>query len=537
MRRLCVIGMIFALFSSAAPVGAVTECDLTDGPPMMPIVGDDFPACPDLIDVVDFNGDGFEDVVWIYAGEPLPSGGTGDRVFTILYGQAGTLEGADTQIITRGQVSGLLNDSYTNFGYRYTTADFNGDGFTDLVITAPWTDLTNESGAGVIYVLYGSVLGLVANNPQIIHQGTLINNNHIESGDLFGQAVVAGNFNGDEYADLAVGAQHEDTEILDLVIDSLGAVNVIYGSANGLRMDNDMMITLFHPEINADFHDNARFGGALEAGDFNGDGFDELAVGTPGYGMPAEVGHPAQQQGMVMVFRGTMAGLTLDDEELWMQGLNGLQGNAESGDRFGNNLAVGDFDNNGVDDLVVAATDEAVFYLGQDIQDAGAIHIIYGYQITDGLSPVGDQLWHRGQAGIEGVPLDEMRWGERINVGDFNGDDEDDLVVGTGTYDYDDGPDLLPSGAQVFYSNGNILSQVLEEMWTVDDLPAAAQDGFLGSNVDNVGDFNGDGFDDLAAANLLGVQLVYGTNTGLDTTMSHHCSSFLNTLECPVSRR
>ncbi|MFT3922571.1 MAG: FG-GAP repeat protein [Myxococcales bacterium] len=105
-----------------------------------------------------------------------------------------------------------------------------------------------------------------------------------------------------------------------------------------------------------------RFGAALAAGDFNGDGFADLAVGAPG-----EDG----ASGKVFVYLGSVLGLyaerVIDQSEL---------GQNEAGDEFGTSLVAFDLDRDQLDDLVVGAP-------GEDLQ-TGAVYLFRGTR--DGLT-------------------------------------------------------------------------------------------------------------------------------------------------------
>ena len=100
-----------------------------------------------------------------------------------------------------------------------------------------------------------------------------------ESGDRFGNAVVHGDFNGDGFEDLAIGVPLEDIRnVPSPSIANAGAVEVIYGTTYGLRATNRQ----FWQQGAAGVADAAEpedgFGHALSAGDFNKDGYDDLAA-------------------------------------------------------------------------------------------------------------------------------------------------------------------------------------------------------------------------------------------------------------------
>jgi hypothetical protein len=84
----------------------------------------------------------------------------------------------------------------------------------------------------------------------------------------------ANDFNGDGRQDLAVGVRAEDS--------SAGAVNVLYGSASGITATADQFFRQGVGGLADTAEGGDLFGSSLAAGDLNGDGRDDLAVGVPG---------------------------------------------------------------------------------------------------------------------------------------------------------------------------------------------------------------------------------------------------------------
>jgi hypothetical protein len=160
-------------------------------------------------------------------------------------------------------------------------ADFDGDGVEDLVMGVPEKDVSTERSAGAVMVFYGRSIGLTSSPHQQFDQHTAGILDQIEKEDHFGTATAIGDYNGDGYDDLAVGVPQEDFDGKT----NNGVVNVIYGSPTGLQAADNQLLSLELIAINNLREANtAFFGTALAAGDFNRDGYGDLAVGAPGAG-------------------------------------------------------------------------------------------------------------------------------------------------------------------------------------------------------------------------------------------------------------
>ena len=107
------------------------------------------------------------------------------------------------------------------------------------------------------------------------------------------------------------------------------------------------------------------FGEALVAGDFNNDGFEDLAIGVPFESLGGK-----QDAGEVNVIYGGPDGLAAPGNQIWNQDSNGIVGRAEVDDFFGFALVAGDFNDDGLEDLAIGVP-------GEDT-DAGAVNVIYG---------------------------------------------------------------------------------------------------------------------------------------------------------------
>jgi hypothetical protein len=114
------------------------------------------------------------------------------------------------------------------------------------------------------------------------------------------------------------------------------------------------------------------FGYSLAAGDFDHDGFFDLAIGLP----DAAVG-AMSEAGMVVVMHGSRLGLVTIQFQVWRQDVTTVPDTAEALDSFGAALAAGDFNGDGRDDLAVGVPNETLDSAGGPIQLAGAVDVIY----------------------------------------------------------------------------------------------------------------------------------------------------------------
>jgi hypothetical protein len=323
----------------------------------------------------DFNGDGREDLavgiphdVALCGLVPCRSG----SAMVIDLDTGGNLGG---YLLSPG-LSGLPGRPAAGdeFGHALATGDFNHDGYDDLAIGIP----SRAAGAGEVLIVYGSPVSLIFADHQTFVQSAF--GYADEAGDYFGFVLAAGDWNGDGFDDLAMGAIGEDYYDTH---DDEGVVIVGYGSAAGVATQGASLLLdeMGEPGRSESFD---YFGVALAAGDFDGDGRDDLAVGAHGEDYaPGEA-----DLGGVTVFRGQVGGFGVDPVARTLaphdypRGLIPERpGESDSNAQFGRALAAGDFDGNGFDDLAIGGPVRSLGASG----GVGATAVVFGQLFCDGF--------------------------------------------------------------------------------------------------------------------------------------------------------
>jgi hypothetical protein len=431
---------------------------------------------------------------------------------------------------------------------RYVKIIVNGNtqnnwaSITELHVFGP-SPFHTVFDSGAVNVIYGSSKGLSATSlspddgrpDQIWTQAVLFD---LEPYDAFGSALAIGDFNKDGFSDLAIGIPREDVNLdVSTTIPDAGAVNVIYGSSNGLSATGNQIFTQNY----LGFPHNARagdwFGYALTTGDFNNDTITDLAVGVPREDVNTHHGFMIDA-GEVDIIYGAVTGLNDTNREDWTQYTPLLQfwwDDAEPGDWFGATLAAGDFNKDGYSELAIGVPREDV----GTVRDAGQVNLIY-YGIPTGAG-LFLQTWTQNSTDIVDVPDSDDEFSSALATGDFNKDGYSDLAIGVLGEDVnlDDSNTVPDAGAvNVIYGslNGLLPLEVSpghgqdNQLWTQNSpgIEEDAEDGDVFGDALATGDFNIDGYSDLAigapaedvgTVDLVGtVNVIYGSSHGLNAT-------------------
>ncbi len=365
-----------------------------------------------------------EDVLAGSAELPLP-------MFTIYGAQPGDMAGTETHI-----------------------ADFNGDGFDDLLVSAQNHDGPNlvRVNAGAAYVIFGAAdfashadIDLQAPSPDVL---TILGDN---DGDRFGMWVESGDFDGDGIQDMLIGANQADG--LEERRINAGEAWILYG-AEDISGTYGPLIDIRTPPadatrlIGADYDD--LFGSTVVGADLDGDGIDDAIVsaalwrGSAGVGGlsfgggdgPANTRYNAGET-FVIFGRETLRGETLDMADLLTaegrpvdSRLTVVYGVGPN-DLLGEEIAVGDLNGDGFNDLVLGTL--VGYGPGDVLTESGEAWVLYANRFFRG------QMFDMANAPASSVVIypDQpySKGGDTMKIADLDGDGFADLFYGAPDYD------------------------------------------------------------------------------------------------------
>lgn len=408
------------------------------------------------LDIGDFDGNGCGDIaITGQNASPLGRGGAGHlRIVMNLCSIGGTME---MEALSSGQNVFSIFGAHPGdmSGTETYVADFNGDGFDDLLFSAQNSDGLERQrpNAGAVYVLFGNARFLSHDDIDLAQpQADMITFYGATAEDRLGLWVEGGDFDGDGFHDLLIGANQADGED-DRRINA-GEAWVIYGAPDMLEHYGAVTDMQNPPE------DSTRIigvggddlmGSCLVGDDLNNDGYDDAIVSSGLWRASASLGGLAFGGGdgplnrrfnagetFVVFGRADLRGQLVDLAALIDEAGRPVDNSItviygpDPNDLLGEEIAAGDMDGDGRRDLVLGTL---VGDGPQNDQDeAGEAWVIYTYepfagQIIDLAEPQPDRavVIYPNQGDSEA--------GDTLRVADLDQDGVGDLVYGAPNYD------------------------------------------------------------------------------------------------------
>ncbi len=316
----------------------------------------------------------------------------------------------------------------------------------------------------------------------------------IGAGDRAGHAAsIIGDFNGDGFADIAIGAPHADVTGADGVVrEGAGAVYLFFGTDAAIppivpvaTFDGTNGVAILGAEA------GGRFGWAVAgAGDVDGDGLADLVVGAPGNGAGEAV----------LLYGSLLDGSPVIDLAAADQAAalrpSVLAGTAD-GDETGISVAGGgDIDGDGFADIVIGARLGEAEYASYN---GGLSYVVRGQ--AGGLGERVELAALDGEDGfrVEGRAMFDQSGRSTAMLGDVNGDGLDDVAIS--------GQDASPNGLNKAGEAYVVFGQAGAREASLDPgdldggdgfiIEGTYENGFAGFGLAGAGDLNGDGFGDI----------------------------------------
>ena len=408
------------------PVLNLSALDGSNGFVLSGIDADDFSG-GSVSGAGDINGDGIADLI-IGAIGASPNGTESAGESYVVFGSntgfnaqlnLATLDGSNGFVITGIDAGDVSGGSVSGAG------DVNGDGIADLIIGAAGGASNGNLRAGESYVVFGSNTGFNAR----FALATLDGDNGfiltgIDENDLAGVSVSgAGDINGDGIDDLIIGASGASPNG-----DRSGESYIVFGTDTGfdarlnlatLSGRNGFVIGGVSPGDRAGISVSG-------AGDINGDGIDDLIVGSPG----ADTNIAGESD---LVFGSD----SVFDARLNLATLNGSNGFVIGGVSPGGGSGVsvsgaGDINGDGIDDLIIGASGASP----NGNRSAGESYVVFGSDI--GFDARLDLATLNGKNGfaIAGINAFDFSGRSLSAAGDINGDGIDDLIIGASNAEF-----------------------------------------------------------------------------------------------------
>jgi len=428
----------------------------------------------------DFNGDSIDDLLLGAYNVDVGLAGDAGAAY-VVFGDAALAGNID--MATPSADLTVLGRDFTDWlGVSVAAGDFNGDTVDDLLLGAKFGDAASNAklDAGEAYVIFGSAslggtIDIAASEQDLTILGA-------DSQDNLGTAVAAGDFNADGIDDLLLGALFADGA--GNTRGNAGEAHVIFGSPT-LGGTIDLATTSANVTvIGGGNGDN--LGTSVAGGDFDGDGTDDVLVGAP-LADGASNGRSNSGESNVILGSATLSGtkdMAASDQDLTVFGIDAF-------DQLGRSGAGGDFNGDGIDDLLLGANLAAA--AGNTKPQAGEAYIVLGDAALGGTIDLAASPPDLAVLGAD--TADQL--GDSLTGADFNGDGIDDLLLGASQADAAANAKSTAGEAYVVFGSPT-LSGTHDLFSTSADLTVLGADvqDLLGLSV-ATGDFNADGIDDL----------------------------------------
>ncbi|MGH3312816.1 MAG: FG-GAP repeat protein [Streptomyces sp.] len=405
----------------------------------------------------DFNGDGYADLA-----VGVPDGTVGGRAKA---GYVNVVRGGPKGVGAHGsfrvtqatpEIPGTP-EAGDRFGASVSLVDLNGDGIAELLAGAPGEDVTDRgTDAGMVTAVGGSTDGP--------GPGSTVMTGRSPSA-AYGKSVAAADLTGDDNnKEIVIGGtdkvvarviQGEDSMVTTVVAAPMGGrapvlatgdfdsdgtadLAVAYWTAGDPNTRSHVRLWKWDADqsVMANFWNTGNGGvTALAAGDFDGDGHDDLALGECREIADENIDDPCGPEelakgGGVHTHYGSPAGRSFGSRAQTLnQDTAGVPGVAEDGDRFGAALAVADVNRDGRDDLIAGAPGEAI----GSKAGAGAAWLLHGgaQGLLDANGAATSVSWNQDTPGVPGVAEAGDTFGVAVASGDGNADGVPDVTVGS----------------------------------------------------------------------------------------------------------
>ncbi len=376
-----------------------------------------------------------------------------------------------------------------------SAGDINDDGYDDILIGAYQADPGGSSQSGQSYVVFGSASGFSSSFELSTLDGSNgFSMNGIDVDDNSGLSVsAAGDLNSDGIDDLVIGAFGGDAGDTNS-----GESYVLFGKSTAFSSSIELSSLDGSNGFQINGIDSADNSGVSvsNAGDINGDGYDDLIVGANG----ADAN--GINSGESYVIFGDAAGFSASIDLSTLDGTNGFKLNGiQSADSSGISVAdAGDVNGDGIDDLLIGANRAS-----PASSSSGEAYVVFGK--ADGFSASVNLSNLDGSNGFELTGIgSHTRAGTSVSsAGDINGDGYSDILVGANGADTTNGSNTgqiyVIFGKQDGFSASTALHTLDGSNGFI--INGESQNDNSGLSVSGAGDVNGDGFDDIIIGALL----------------------------------